>query len=132
MYALAKLGFALLLASGPATAQDASRGQEIYMRHCATCHGVDGQGDGPMSPVLIPQPTNLTQLSRRNGGKFPTIRAVMRIDGRDPLVSHGSPMPVYREFFEGHSVAIPALDGMPVLTSQPVIDLIAWLESIQE
>ena len=120
------------LAASPALAQDAVRGKETYLRYCATCHGTDAQGGGPTGAVLTLQPTDLTRLSIANGGTFPTVRVVMRIDGREPLVSHGSPMPMYGEFFEGRDVAMKAPNGMPILTSQPVVDLVVWLESIQD
>ena len=125
------LGMAVMAAS-PTLAQDAVLGKETYLRYCATCHGTDAQGGGPTGAVLTLQPTDLTQLSTANGGTFPTVRVVMRIDGREPLVSHGSPMPIYGEFFEGRDVAMKAPNGMPILTSQPVVDLVVWLESIQD
>lgn len=56
---------------------------------------------------------------------------VKRIDGRDPLVSHGSPMPVYGFFFEGRDKALKTPSGQPILTSQPIIDLIAHLQTLQ-
>ncbi len=85
-----------------------------------------------MSPVLLVQPADLTKLSQKEDGAFPTYRVVKRIDGRDPLVSHGSDMPVYGWFFEGNDVAISAQTGQPIMTSQPVADLVAWLRTIQE
>ena len=86
----------------------------------------------PGPAVLTLRPTNLTRRPTTNGGTFPTIRVVMRIDGREPLVSHGSPMPIYGEFFEGRDVAMKAPNGMPILTSQPVVDLVDWLEDTQD
>ncbi|WP_439155647.1 c-type cytochrome, partial [Yoonia sp.] len=81
------LGLIMLLGlAGPVAAQDAVRGEAIYRFYCATCHGVSAEGNGPMSPSLVVQPTDLTQLEAGNGGVFPTTRVVMRIDGRDPLV----------------------------------------------
>ena len=128
----AELILFFLLAASPALGQDAVRGKETYLRYCATCHGIDARGGGPTGAVLTLQPTDLTRLSTANGGTFPTVRVVMRIDGREPLVSHGSPMPMYGEFFEGRDVAMKAPNGMPILTSQPVVDLVVWLESIQD
>ncbi|GGX44256.1 hypothetical protein GCM10007385_10250 [Tateyamaria omphalii] len=85
-----------------------------------------------MRPALLLQPPSLRDLAARNDGTFPIIRVVSRIDGRDPLVSHGSPMPVYGWYFEGEDTAIKAETGQPILTSQPIVDLMAYLESIQE
>ncbi|WGW05426.1 c-type cytochrome [Tropicibacter oceani] len=124
--------FLALLAAAPAAAQDADIGRAQYHTHCATCHGLEGRGDGPMAGVLLVKPVNLTELSVQNGGTFPLERVVMRIDGREPLVSHGSPMPVYGDFFEGaFDVPVKAPSGQPVLTSQPVVDLVAYLREIQ-
>lgn len=86
-----------------------------------------------MAPVLVLQPPDLTELAERNKGVFPTSRVVMRIDGRDPLTSHGSPMPVYGDFFESDlAVSLKAETGQPIMTSQPVVDLVAYLQGLQQ
>lgn len=115
----------------PALAQDAAEGALLYQQHCATCHGLDATGNGPMAGALVLQPTDLTQLAATNDGVFPTTRAAMRIDGRDPLVSHGSPMPVYGTFFEGDDTPIKVETGQPMMTSRALADLIVFLEGIQ-
>ncbi|EPX81332.1 c-type cytochrome [Litoreibacter arenae] len=120
-----------VLAPLAAAAQDAENGAELFTQHCATCHGVEAQGDGPMNSVLIIRPTDLTQLAAQNDGTFPVARVIARIDGRDPLVSHGSPMPIYGQFFEGKGETIRGEDGVMIMTSQPVIDLVAYLEGVQ-
>lgn len=132
------LAACLLLSSLPATAQDlpppgdAAEGGALFLRHCATCHGVEARGNGPMAAVLTLQPTDLTGLAASNGGTFPVGRAVRRIDGRDPLVSHGSPMPLFGEFFEGDDVALRDSTGQPILTSRSVADLVAYLATLQQ
>lgn len=128
---LALATFVSCLAS-PLIAQDADAGAALYTRFCATCHGVTAEGGGPMSPSLVIQPPDLTELSARNNGVFPVVRVVMRIDGREPLVSHGSPMPVYGDFFEGDDAAVKAETGQPILTSRAVVDLMAYLEGVQK
>jgi len=125
-------GLALAAATGPALAQDAGKGAELYRVHCATCHGIEGSGQGPMAGVLVVPPSDLTALAATNGGRFPTVRVVKRIDGRDPLVSHGSPMPVYGFFFEeGKAKAVKTDSGQPIMTSEAVVDLLAYLETLQ-
>lgn len=118
--------------AGAVSAGDADAGAAHYLDHCATCHGLDAQGDGPMAGVLIIKPTDLTALSTSNDGVFPVARVVMRIDGRDPLVAHGSPMPVYGDFFEGNDTALKTAAGQPILTSGPIADLVAYLEGVQK
>lgn len=123
---------ALLVNPMVAAAQDAARGEELFQFYCATCHGILAEGNGPMAPSLIVQPADLTQLSVHNDGVFPVTRVVMRIDGRDPLVAHGSAMPVYGDFFEGRDVATKAETGQPIMTSQPIVDLLAFLQGLQQ
>lgn len=115
-----------------AAAQDADRGQEIFMDYCATCHGRTAQGDGPMIGVLAVEPPDLTGLAAANDGIFPVAWVAAKVDGRDRVVSHGGVMPVWGGFFDGiQSVAILSEYGQPVLTSEPIADLIAHLEAIQ-
>ena len=123
---------AMSLMAGPGWAQDAQTGRGDYERYCATCHGLEARGKGPMGPSLLLQPTDLTQLAAKNEGIFPTLRVVARIDGSDPLVSHGSPMPVYGMFFQGKGVPLRTETGQMVMTSQPIVDLVAYLEGLQE
>lgn len=121
----------LVMAIGLATPA-AAQGEALYGFYCATCHGIAATGNGPMSPSLVVAPNNLTTLAARNDGVFPTTRVIMRIDGRDPLVSHGSSMPVYGDFFEGTDAATKAETGQPIMTSQPIVDLLAYLQTLQQ
>jgi mono/diheme cytochrome c family protein len=119
-------------AEGEETVGDAATGAALYKAHCAVCHGTEARGNGPMAPVLLVPPADLTSLIARYDGIFPLERVAARIDGRDPLVSHGSDMPIWGEFFEGRDVAMKTEAGQPLLTSQPIADLVAWLRTIQE
>lgn len=123
---------AMMLTHSTAQAQDAEMGEKLFQLHCATCHGERALGDGPMAPAMMIKPANLRSLSEWNGGKFPLLRVVRRIDGREAIVSHGSPMPVYGWFFEGDDTAIKTEAGQPIMTSAPVVDLVAYLRSIQD
>ncbi len=117
----------------PAFAEgNAVEGAALYRRHCVMCHGVGATGQGPMVTVMTVQPADLTTLIQRHGGEFPFARVASRIDGRDPLVAHGSDMPVYGDFFEGSDVMLKTEAGQPLMTSQPIADLIAWLQTIQK
>ena len=118
--------------AGAAAAQDAANGAAIYRTYCATCHGTEARGDGPMAGALLVPPADLATMTERYGGSFPIERVVARIDGRDPLVSHGSSMPVYGDFFEGRDVALKTQSGQPILTSAPIVDLVAYLQSVQQ
>jgi mono/diheme cytochrome c family protein len=118
----------------PALAQspgDAEAGADAYAVFCATCHGAEGEGDGPTAEILTVAPPDLTRLAARNDGAFPVARVVSRIDGRDPLLAHGAPMPLFGPYFEGEGAALRTPAGQPILTSRPIADLVAWLRSIQ-
>ena len=124
------LGATLLAA--PLWAADAEQGKALYIEHCAACHGLDVDGKGPMAGVMTIKPADLTMLVAGNDGLFPYERVVKRIDGRDPLVAHGSPMPVYGHFFEGGAAALKTHSGQPILTSRAIADLVAYLETVQK
>ena len=71
-------------------------GQEMYANYCASCHGAKATGNGPAAPALKTPPPNLTLLSQKNGGVFPTahIQAVLQMGVASP--AHGSSeMPVW-------------------------------------
>lgn len=123
--------FAALLIALPAVAQDAAIGGQVFRDHCATCHGLSGRGDGPMTSILTIDPPDLTLLAQGNGGVFPLDTTVRRIDGRDEVMAHGGPMPVFGLILGGDSGVIDAPDGTPVFTTQAVVDIAAWLETIQ-
>lgn len=75
-------------------------GRTEYLVHCASCHGMDGKGAGPVAEFLKERPTNLTLLARNNGGRFPEKRLYDVIDGTAIVGAHGTrEMPVWGEIF---------------------------------
>lgn len=123
----------LIWAAAPAGAQVAEEGEAIFALYCATCHGPEARGDGVMAGVLMVQPSNLRALSSRNGDVFPLSRVVERIDGQDPLMSHGSAMPVWGPYFEGGwDVRVETLSGEAVETSRPIAHVVSYLMSVQD
>jgi hypothetical protein len=126
------LGLAAVCAASVAYAGPAERGELLYNEHCVACHGVELDGQGPMAGVMVIKPADLSMLAAGNDGAFPLVRVIKRIDGRDPLVSHGSPMPVYGHFFEGRDMALKTQSGQPIMTSGAVADLVAYLQGVQK
>lgn len=123
---------AAMLAAGGATAEaDRNAGEALFGRYCATCHGATGRGDGPTAEIISIPPGDLTALSRDNDGLFPFQRIVRRIDGREALVAHGSPMPIYGAFFEGSEIETVYHQEIAIRTSGPVLAIARYLESIQ-
>lgn len=87
----------------PASIKTAEKvnGKSLYLSSCATCHGVNGKGDGPVAPNLIKKPSDLTMLKKQNNGTFPIERTKKFIDGREVVSAHGSrDMPVWGNIFK--------------------------------
>jgi mono/diheme cytochrome c family protein len=89
----------------PARTLDQSRilpldGARIFRNYCASCHGVNGNGDGPVAPALKTKVPLLTTLAQRNHGAFPTARVRRIIAGDEDHAAHGSrEMPVWGPVF---------------------------------
>jgi mono/diheme cytochrome c family protein len=85
-------------------------GQREYLSSCASCHGVSGKGDGVLVRHLVKAPSDLTLLSRGNGGVFPTQRVWEMIDGgtSTDIGPHGSrEMPVWGNVFRSEDPQAP-------------------------
>ena len=71
-------------------------GMEMYERLCSSCHGLTGRGDGPVSPLIVIGVPDLTHISSRHGGEFPTERVRRTIEWRWDRRAHGArDMPVW-------------------------------------
>jgi len=121
---------ATLLLATPVLAQDAERGARIFEESCAVCHGAGLRGDGPMAELLVIPPPDLTRIAERYDG-FPRVGIARVIDGRDPLMSHGGDMPLFGFVF-GEMSTVLREGGETLLTAPEVVDLVAYLEQVQE
>jgi mono/diheme cytochrome c family protein len=80
--------------------QPASNGKQMYMSYCASCHGVDGRGSGPLASSLQIPPADLTQLSKNNHGKYPSTRVISVLQSGASTPGHGTAaMPVWGSVF---------------------------------
>ena len=104
-----------LAAAGAASAQeiDVEAGKNLFLNSCWQCHGLDAKGFGPMAEMLAIETTDLTELSKRNGGVFPTEAVAMQIDGRSPLLAHGGEMPIFGPSLEFRSKHYAAHEKRP-------------------
>ena len=128
-----RLVLAMVAAAGIASAQNSEveNGQDLYLYFCAECHGKDAESVGPIAEMLAIKPPMLTSLAERNGGNFPTESVAMQIDGRISLPSHGD-MPVFGPYLNSvQSVAIKLPNGQPMMVTQNIADLIAYLQFVQ-
>ena len=88
----------------PSTGRN-DEGSRLFRRHCATCHGTTGRGNGPVADHMRRMPPDLTQYTRRNGGAFPEALVHRIIEGGE-VPSHGNrEMPVWGDVFSVGSSA---------------------------
>jgi mono/diheme cytochrome c family protein len=84
----------------PARPTTAVGGKELFRQYCAVCHGEDAKGAGPAASALKISPTDLTQISRKNNGKFPEERVLANLKGESGVAAHGTQdMPVWGPIF---------------------------------
>jgi mono/diheme cytochrome c family protein len=101
-------------------------GKEMYTAYCAVCHGTDGKGGGPAATALKVPPTDLTLLSKNNGGKYPALKVAASIRGESAFPAHGSKeMPVWGALFWSMS------SGHEGEVQQRVANLSHYIESLQ-
>jgi mono/diheme cytochrome c family protein len=103
-------------------------GKLLYGIYCQSCHGSEGRGDGPMARSLRPRPTDLTVLSRDNGGEFPLARVLLSIDGRSRVPGHRKGhMPIWGLSLQEADADINRDDEV----REKIESLIEYLKSIQ-
>jgi mono/diheme cytochrome c family protein len=109
----------------PTLTLESLTGRDSFDRYCASCHGVDGRGGGPVASALRNRPPDLTTLARREGG-FPRERVLAFIEGTNRLsLTHGSgDMPVWGRTFRG-------LDSSDARIRVRLANLVAYVESLQ-
>jgi mono/diheme cytochrome c family protein len=96
----------------------------VYREYCAVCHGSDAKGNGPAAAALKAKPTDLTQISRKNEGKYPEVRVQRVINGEDDVLAHGSrDMPIWGQIFR---------QGQPDRGQLRIYNLVRYIEQIQE
>jgi len=128
------VGFAAAAQTPPKTPSttNVAVGKELFHQHCSLCHGEDATGHGSwydpnnFEPERRVQPADLTVLSERNAGKFPTDRVRDSIYSKSPIPAHGTPdMPAWGDVFY-------SMKSDPKALEQRVRDLTAYIESLQE
>ena len=118
-----------------AWAQSSDPGKSEFQSSCATCHGIDGQGNGPLSSQLKVPPTDLTVLTKKNNGVFPFEAVYAIIDGRKEVAAHGTrDMPIWGNRY-GPNVAqtflVPGFDPKTMIRMR-ILEVMDYLNRIQK
>jgi mono/diheme cytochrome c family protein len=99
------------------------KGEKLFTRYCATCHGTDATGQGPVAAAMKSGPPDLTAI-QVPGGKFPTDRIATVIDGEKAVTAHGTrQMPVW-------GTILRKTEG-DLQKQADIYSLVKYIESIQ-
>lgn len=136
-----------MVGGGPARGQQdaaVAQGKKLYTQYCASCHGVDGTGNGAAASTMSPKPSDLTQIAKRNGGKFPFYETMQVINGRSPVSqnadtslpglpkAHGdAKMPVWGEVFSREELSKGTSLDLQLQATGKIMLITEYLQSIQ-
>jgi len=111
LIAIATLTVLALILPLPAHAD----GKTSYDTYCASCHGTEGRGDGPIAEALHPRPTNFQDAQYWRGlGPGGDINILRAIKKGGSATDHSTNMPAWE----------------PVLTDDQVNEIIAYLRRL--
>jgi mono/diheme cytochrome c family protein len=110
--------------------RDAALGKVTFQEHCASCHGPDGKGDGPLAADLDKTVPDLTLLVSKFDGVYPAEYVLGTIDGRQEFLAHGTRMmPIWGNIWRPGMQTSHAAE---VEAQRLMNGLLHYMESIQE
>jgi mono/diheme cytochrome c family protein len=125
----------LVLATGTAAQEidpDFAAGRQEYLAACAACHGENADGNGPIASMFKVRVPDLRTIAASNNGTFPTSEIIKIVDGRTAVRAHGNPMPLFGQRYQNELTGeISGLAAGQVARAR-VLELVYYLESIQE
>ena len=108
-------------------------GSEEYRISCLSCHGVGGRGNGPMAQFLKVEPSNLTQIAKKNEGVFPLDKVYRTIDGRHGVTGHGDrDMPIWGARYLKEDMERYGSFGGEDVTRLRILELVYYIQAIQQ
>ena len=130
--------------AGAAQAEDFDIGRSEFQSSCASCHGTDAKGKGPVSDQLKIPPPDLTMLAKNNNGVFPTNAVYETIYGLKTIPAHGTrEMPIWGERFNpiiklphivdpSYDVLDPSRELREVVVRTRILTVVDYLNRIQQ
>jgi mono/diheme cytochrome c family protein len=104
-------------------------GQQMYAAYCASCHGASGKGNGPAASALKIPPADLTLLSQKNNGTFPSAHVSAVLEFGTAIPAHGSvEMPIWGTLFP---LLNPSGDSQ-MEVKQRINNLTSYLKQLQK
>jgi mono/diheme cytochrome c family protein len=112
-----------------ASAQDPDYGATLYRHHCASCHGEQANGNGPLAAVLTVKPTDLRTIAVRHQGDFPRELLGRVISGDEVIAAHGTRvMPIWGERLQED---VLGMVSKPAVARGRIGFLVDYLETLQ-
>jgi mono/diheme cytochrome c family protein len=124
---------AMLFAAGAANAVDylTASGETLFGKFCASCHGNDARGKGPVSQYLKVAPPDLTMIAKRMGS-FDSARVEQSIDGRIVVGAHGTrAMPVWGEEFTRTQIGEPEAERGTQLIIKRIVEFLRGIQTAE-
>ena len=99
---------------------DAEAGKAVYLQNCSSCHGDTGKGDGPTGKALPVKPRDFStgefKFDTDGDGKAGTEADLTNVIQKGAMAYGGSPL----------------MAPLPQLTDQQIVDIIAFINSLQQ
>jgi mono/diheme cytochrome c family protein len=116
---IAALG-AVLCLTGHANAGETDAGKQAYEVNCASCHGMAGKGDGPISAALNPKPRDFSvgdfKLDANKSGSPGQDEDLKLVIQKGGMAYGGSPL----------------MAGWPTLSDQQIDQIIAYIRTLKQ
>lgn len=106
-------------------------GQEDFADYCASCHGLSGKGDGELAANLAKRPADLTTLSAKSGGTFPTTKVMAKIWGYTGGKADAAIMPNFGPLLDSETVPYDGGDGIMTPTPIRLVQIAEHLKTLQ-
>ena len=120
-----------------------SNAQKIYQRdfgkqefetRCASCHGKDDRGYGWLADFLIDGPSDLTLLSKNNGGVLPISRIYQSLWEGSILIHDRSDMPAWGLIYqlEAYEMNVGDVYFTEIYAESRILLLLEYISRLQE
>ena len=124
----------VLSIAGVANATDylSASGETLFGKFCASCHGTDARGHGPVAKYMKAVPADLTRIAQRRGGKFPAEQIEKIIDGRIVIGAHGTrAMPIWGEELTRQQIGEPEAERGTRIVIERIVEYLRGIQSSQ-